>query len=186
MIVNKRADEMWKYISDNVDFEDKYVFDIGAGYCDLAIHAAEAGAYKVTALEDKRIDYTEALAKTDHYENIRLLNMDAELFLDKASKALQFDIAICTSVIPYLMRPWEMVKWMSEHARHSIIECQYINDGPPGQTLKIEGDARMEAHLRMNPAWDSKANCRKIGETLIEIRPGTRSIWLCTNDEIRK
>jgi SAM-dependent methyltransferase len=171
---------MWAYIEQHINFKNKSVLDIGAGYCDLAIYAAEAGARRVTALENNRIVYTQALAKTGNHKNIRLLNVDAELFIGAGLQDIQFDVAFCTSVLPYLRDPWKTLGWMAEHAHYSIIECQYISDGPPGQNLKIEGDAMMESRLRTYSAWDSEENCKKIGETSIEIRPGARSIWLCT------
>jgi hypothetical protein len=39
----------------------------------------------------------------------------------------------------------------------------------------------MESYLRYygGASWDSKKKVRKIGETVLDIRPAKRSIWLC-------
>ncbi len=180
--INRRAKAMWDQIIPHVDFMNRTVIDIGAGYCDLAMMAADAGAHIVLCLENNSQVYKKILERLEYGTyclNINAMEVDAEDFLyGIPDNEYLVDIAICTSVLPYLREPDRMLEWMSKHAAISIIEVQYKNDGP-GERLGIEADAMMEGRLRSQAAWDSKRKVYKIGETNIAIRPGTRSIWLC-------
>ena len=176
--MNLRAPLMWEYISKHVDFYEKSVVDLGAGYCDLAIYAVGAGANLVDAVEGDTGVISKVTDKVSPLQQIRLINSTIE---DYIKRPRDYGVAFCTSVLPYLDRPDDVLLWLSENINISIIECQYINDGP-GSNLGIKDDAMMESWLRSFKQWDSKYGCRKIGETAIAIRPGNRSIWLCTQE----
>ncbi len=174
--INLRAEAMWEHISAHVNFQNKYVIDIGAGHCDLAMMAVDAGAHTVVCVEKVEQVYESSLERLEfgtYSLNINLIHADAEKLLYGWLSPLETDIAICTSVLPYLKNPEMMLGWMSGHAKTSIIEMQYVGDGP-GDKLGIENDSMMEEWL--SAFWHS---IEKIGETKIGIRPGTRSIWAC-------
>ena len=173
---------MWKAINDHVDFQNKFVIDIGSGYCDIAMMAVDAGAHTVVCIEKAEHVYNKNLKRLEYgtYSlNINLINADAEKILYGTASTFDMDIAICTSVLAYLKNPTMMLAWMSKHAKLSIIETQYIGDGPGNNKMGIFDDEAMKFMLKTFTLWNGKNGIRKIGETKIGIRPGTRSIWLC-------
>jgi 16S rRNA A1518/A1519 N6-dimethyltransferase RsmA/KsgA/DIM1 with predicted DNA glycosylase/AP lyase activity len=140
--INRRANAMFEQIAQHVDFTNKVVMDIGSGYCDLAMKAVDAGAAKVLCLEKSPAVFDQALRKiedTKYGTFIEILNIDAEDLIHSLVDSYRVDIAFCTSVLPYLRSPEMMIKWMAEHADVSLIEVQYIGDGP-GDDFLIEDE----------------------------------------------
>ena len=166
---NIRFPEIWQILTRHIDFENKSLLDVGSGYGDLMKAAHKKGA-KVYGI-DKNIQLVEQLKefeKDDFY--ISFVDIDkvteGDFLLDDV------DILTCFSVLPYLNKPNQALRYFKKLAKIVVIECQYANDGPGFYWLKGDGD--MEAWLKQ--VWNTVG---KIGETKVEDRDKQRSIWLC-------
>lgn len=176
---NKRAEEIWQCIHDNVDFQDMTVLDLGSGYGDLMRYAImDADALLVVGIEH---DYVTA-AYADSMLHTHGISTDRyAVVVDDIDRLVRrndpdfsgFDITICNSVLPYLDKPNDVLEWMRKTSSTSIVECQYNGDGPGPEG--IENDEDMESVLRL-AGWK---HVEKIGWTDVMIRPAKRSIWKC-------
>lgn len=181
--VNIRAKEMFEIMNQYVFFENKMVLDLGAGYCDIAMMAIDAGATNVVGIEKDPNVFQIALNKienTTYARRIQLMDVDIELFLPAMSA--KFDIVMCTSVLPYLKEPKKVLAWMAENVDVSIIEVQYIGDGPPGDSFGIADDSEMVRYL--STFWKKKNQVVRAGETVLNIRPAKRTIWVCRKNPL--
>lgn len=172
-IVNKRSPLMWDIISKHIDFDNKTLLDVGCGECDLLAFASAAGAL-ATGIEIKS-SVNQRLYELG-LDEVQVIIGDVEDALPAfVEHDLYFDVIFCTSVLPYLYDP-DLALWaMSELADVTIIECQYLDDGPPGHSLGILNDDDMADWL--DNYW---MDVKKIGETVVDIRPAKRSIWMCS------
>jgi len=169
--MNRRADKMWEQIDQAVYFyPGAEVIDLGAGYGDLAIRAAGYGAH-VTVVEQVPHVLSEGLGSVDNKFHITVKIDDIERYIKHHNEEYWY-VAFCTSVLPYMSNPDAVLDWMSKHAKMSVIECQYAGDGPGFENILTDVD--MTEWLEKHWAWVTK-----IGETVLDIRPASRSIWLC-------
>lgn len=172
---NIRALEMWEQISEHVVFRNKSVIDLGCGYGDLLVYAWQGGgAFSITGVDHDKDNLSICLEKFECFlDNPRYSLIKEDLDFWSPPSGEEFDIAICTSVLPYLMNPHWLLKWMSSNVDISIIECQYEGDGPG----MISGDKHMHAWL--SRYWGS---VKEIGYTVVGYRNAKRTIWLCKNE----
>jgi len=180
VMVNERAWDMFSIMVTAYDFSGSRIIDIGCGYGDILAYAARNGASYLVG-----IDFDEAClrltgnklngAVSDGYSiNYRLEREDINDWIMWAwMDGEHFDVAICTSVIPYLRDKYSALLLMSMIADHSIIEMQYYGDGPGPEFIK--NDVDMEKWL-----LDVWSRVRKIGQTYTGRDPAYRSIWMCS------
>lgn len=173
LVINTRSPKMWQYISSHIDFTDKTVIDLGCGYGDLALFASAAGAASVLAVDSDPViakKLERRVRAAGFRSTVTVIAADIEEFLPVALK--RWDVAIMTSVLPYLKNMNKAMYHMSYIAEVSIIEAQYAGDGPGLEYIENDGD--MKKYLEH--FWD---RVEKVGETKLDIRPATRSIWVC-------
>jgi len=173
--INKRTPQIWQLITQMVDpysFGGLRVLDIGAGYGDLAICMANMAAQVVAVEKNKAVakSLRERISKRGFNERIKVLQQDVESFEFIWPEPI--DVIVCTSVLPYLTAPNRIMSTMSIAADVAFIECQYAGDGPGFP--HIEDDEDMINWLERY--WPTVI---KVGETAVDIRPASRSIWLC-------
>ena len=186
---NRRADEMWSFIEPllarvagqpagepSKRLAGLDVIDLGIGYGDFMLKALESGADYVfgTDISEENMEYAfHRLVRAGYRGYFRILESDLNRKSDQAMLFQRsFDVGICTSVLPYLDFPDDLLYMMSRYCAISIIECQYFGDGPGFEHIRY--DDEMQAWL--NKYWHT---AQKIGETRLDIRPATRSIWAC-------
>lgn len=184
--VNNRSPEMWSYIERYVNdvlpdgFKNKMVIDLGCGFCDLAIFAAQAGASVFAVEKDSGVfERTETRLHAGARSDRRLLRVtivqnDVDTFTARDYGPPVVDIAFCTSVLPYLQKPDQCLKWLATYIPISIIECQYAGDGPGFK--HIRNDVAMKAWL--NEFWPTDG-IKIIGNTFVPGRDKVRTIWGC-------
>lgn len=167
---NTRSQAQWDIISRHVDFRSKTVLDLGCGKGDILACAIEAGA-SVIGLDYDR-DNTEYIRQT--LPGAGVINKDIDLFTAVNPMRYYTDIVICFSVLPYLKRPERALKWMNDHSKIALIECQYAGDGPGFSFLTGNDDMR---------EWLVSAgqfeDVSPIGYTVVEGRNKKRYIWMC-------
>ena len=166
---NTRSPEQWNIISKHVDFKDKTVLDLGAGYGDLLFKFSEAR--KIYAVDKDTFPLHKRIAESDLRIKIYGGNID-----DMCKENPPFgnvDIIICFSVLPYLSHPFTVLEWIKEHSQIALIECQYFTDGPGSELIKNDNDMRA---LLSSVGWQS---IEAIGKTLVEGRNKYRTIWRC-------
>jgi len=174
---NQRAGKMFEQISKVVDFRDKTVVDLGCGFGDLILAAAKSGAKAVVGIDSDKGNLATCTSKVlrhapkDAKASFYALNLDVE---DNLVALGEFDIAFCTSVLPYLYHREELLTYMSRHCITSIIEMQYFGDGPGPVEIMNDDDMK---------EWLSKfwVSVTKIGETHTGRNPAYRSLWMCVN-----
>ncbi len=197
---NRRADEMWSFIEPMLArlagepigtqrepskrLQTLEVVDLGIGYGDFMLKALQSGADYVWGAEKDDLNIEHArnrLARAGYAGYFSVFEAD----LNKKSHQSMlfqrsFDVGICTSVLPYLDFPNDLLFMMSEYCTMSIIECQYFGDGPGSNvgTSHLKDDDDMERWLRRY--W---LTVSKIGETKLDIRPASRSVWACAIPE---
>ncbi|KKM74225.1 hypothetical protein LCGC14_1402440 [marine sediment metagenome] len=165
---NTRSPEQWDIISNHIDFQGKTLIDLGCGKGDLLFHAFDAGA-KVVGV-DHNID------NIKHIRTARpgIKTLFGELDLMEIWFWERVDIAICFSVLPYLKRPGDTLKWINTHSDIALIECQYADDGP-GFDFLIDNDDMKQWLLQIGEFKEVEV----IGHTLVEGRNTKRFIWRC-------
>lgn len=162
---NTRAAFQWAIIVQHVDFKDKFVVDLGCGYGDILRQTWKAGAKLAIGYDnDPKIIARHTVAK-----QLLFVECDIETLSNYNSEV---DIAICFSVLPYLKAPKLMLRWMAEHAKQSLIECQLAGDGPGCSFLKSNTDLEQ---------WLAKyfTTVELLGATTVIDRDCQRGIWLC-------
>lgn len=167
---------MWHIISSHVDFKNKSILDLGCGYGDLVMYAADANARFVVGIEHKpSIVYAlrERIRASGVAEDVSIMILHGNID-EWESRWQNFDIIICTSVLPYLKNPDRLLENMSRHGDVVVIECQYAGDGPGFAHIKNDDDMRIWLLMY----W---RHVEKIGSTDIIDRGASRSIWMCKN-----
>lgn len=197
--INRRAEEMWSYIlpcledfaslSVNLKKEPMLsgmsIVDLGSGYGDFVVRLLKEGAKKVIAVDNSMDNLRIVREKVhelgyDHESRLRLVyaNLNSKvdqagIFMPPAFSGFRSpDIAICTSVLPYIEVPDDLLYLMASTCMLSIIECQYSGDGPGFSWIKDDHD--MERWLLH---YYSYVNI--IGRTKLDIRNASRTIWAC-------
>lgn len=197
--INRRAEKMWSYIrpaiakyttmpgmkeSDPLFAGWRFV-DLGSGYGDFTVRLLGDGAASVLAVDNNH-DNLRVVRERVSDMGMRASSRCRLVYGDLNSKAFHvglFDppghtgfhkpeIAICTSVLPYLKFPGDLLYMMAETCGLSIIECQYANDGPGFSWIKDDTDMKRFL-LNYFPV------VRAIGATELDIRAATRTIWAC-------
>lgn len=168
-IHNRRFPSQWEIIKNNVDFTNKKVIDLGCGYGDILYKCYQKNADCIGIEYDKNVFNH----LTDRMLNLPILlkKFNLDDIHNKLSTTL-FDVGICFSVLPYIDNPDDVLEWMQLHCDVSLIECQYDKDGPGISSIKNDND--MECWLLK--FWES---VKKIGETKVNGRNISRSIWKC-------
>jgi len=158
--------------------------DLGSGYGDFVVRLLSAGAGHVNAV-DKSMENLEIVRKKveaikkEHKCRLTYAYLDSKQqtrgLLDPSPSIgfLKPDIAICTSVLPYLQFPDDLLSAMAYNQLLSIVECQYADDGPGFKWIRDDRDMErwLKHHFR---------HVDMIGRTSIGIRPGFRTIWSCS------
>ena len=175
---NKRAEEMWSYISSSVDFEDKQVLDLGCGSGDFLTRALHSGASYVLGVERDYVvsSWADARLQSDGWslDKYAIGVDDIDSIVMKDDKGYKgFDIIMCFSVLPYLDSPGNAMFWIKNNCDIALIECQYHGDGPGPEFIKNDSD--MKSRI-LGIGW---GKAEKIGWTDVKIRPAKRSIWKC-------
>lgn len=188
---NKRADDMWDFIEPllarlaghkrlrsepHKRLAGMNVIDLGIGYGDFMLKALASGADYVWGVDKDKYNIEFASSRIlragyNGYFNIFEADLNKKSHQSMIFQR-SFDIGICTSVLPYLDWPQDLLFMMSKYCTMSIVECQYFGDGPGPEYLQSDGD--MEKWLRRY--WRT---VQKIGETHLDIRPASRSVWAC-------
>lgn len=170
--VNTRASQIWGFIASAIDVRGKTIIDLGCGAGDLAIFALKAGAHFVMAidndmevLEGARINFDNHGIDTAKYQR-GCININ-----DWDGSEWNGDIAICTSVLPYLKRPLQFLRFLCKY-EYSIIECQYAGDGNGFSYILNDEDIR-------NEFARAGLQATRIGSTSVKEDKFTRTIWLC-------
>lgn len=172
---NQRSEEMWKFISKNVDFNDKRVLDLGCGYGDFSFYAWMEGAISVLSVDnngDILIYAIETRAKYFQGSLILFTHFDVEKIWGTFNKPV-VDIAMCFSVLPYLKDHEAFLRNVREHCEVLLLEVQYYGDGPGPAWLRTDEDMK---DLLARVGWNEY---RIIGGTTVEERNTYRPIWLC-------
>lgn len=177
-VQNDRAPQMWDLISGAVDFQDKFVADIGCGRGDLTLRLALSGARAVYAI-DQDADSLRALS-----ERIVAMRgvLPAPIFVTLADAErwaiegapIHFDVLLCCSMLPYAADREAMLKALKDWSDVAIIECQYADDGIG--YVDVPDDKAMRALLK-RAGWKG---VKAIGSTYVPTRAANRTIWRCT------
>ncbi len=178
---NERAEEMWKIIKPQVAFwNEVVVLDLGCGYGDMSLYAANAGARHVIAVDKSKEMLATTLIKCDFYVdngtiilvNYDLNNLDNTPNIPVNNVPLP-TVTFCFSVIPYLDNPPSFLRKLAKLDGLHFIEMQYAGDGPGPDDVCDDDDMQdlLEVSGFIFP--------RKIGSTYIPDRDKERSIWMC-------
>lgn len=172
---NTRAEAMWRIISQRVDFRQKNVIDLGCGHGEMLWRSYVAGAKLTIGTEhpdgfwDRELPFIDGAI---HFSPIELNNIVS----GETTLRINFDIAICFSVLPYLDKPLEFIQWMAETFPICLIEAQYE---PEPYNIGVSNDDEMFRLLRDN----GFEIAIPLGKTYIEIRDTWRSIFYCTREK---
>ena len=175
---NGRASDIFAAIlSSGINFNGASILDLGCGYGDLLLMATHHGATRVVGVDTNKenlgICHQKMLKYAPAGTEWELLPFDMDNRSDLANLGY-YDIAFCTSVLPYLDNMSMALSFMATRARSSFVEMQYHGDGPGLSSVQSDDD--MEKLLRKH--W---TKVRKIGETFTGRQPHShRSIWQCT------
>jgi len=167
---NKRAEAMWRIISQNVDFRERNVADLGCGTGDFLWRAYVAGAERVVGVDNKAEILLPIMKQYEGRKEISTMGED----ISTLANMYGYDIALCFSVLPYLKDYRETLQWMKEQFPVCIIEAQYVPE-PYGLT-GIPNDAEMK-NLLVKSGF---MNCEVLGKTYVDIHDSYRTIWKCT------
>ena len=179
--VNRRAEEMWWQIAATVDFNGKIVVDVGCGPGDFIRLALKSGAEHVLGIDKDYMIASEAsLSLINNGWRPGQFNIaidDIDYLVDNYDSFALADICMCFSCLPYVRHIGDTLKWIHAGTTEvALIECQYDGDGPEAPNY-IKNDDDM--HHALSVYWPI---VEKIGETKLDIRPATRSIWACYNE----
>jgi 16S rRNA A1518/A1519 N6-dimethyltransferase RsmA/KsgA/DIM1 with predicted DNA glycosylase/AP lyase activity len=173
---------MWSSITKEVDFKDRHVLDVGCGPGDFMRLALQAGASFVSGIDKDMMmahDASSALM-TDGYGpgvNYIIYADDLDYFIQNNLGSFYAEVSMCFSCLPYLYDVDAALEWMKQRTSSvSLVECQYNGDGPYApKNIKSDYDMR----LVLERHWTT---VKKIGETRLDIRPATRTIWACYHE----
>ena len=167
---NIRSPEQWDIISSHVDFQGKTVLDLGCGKGDILLRAFDAEAIVCG------IDYDNENFKyiQNACAEIQIVCADIADIDSLREWSSKVDIVICFSVLPYLERPGDTLKWINAHSDIALIECQYAGDGP-GFDFLTDNDDMKQWLLQIGKFKEAEP----IGHTFVEGRNTKRIIWRC-------
>lgn len=165
---NVRSPEQWDIISKHIDFQGKTVIDLGCGKGDILFRTFDVGA--------KVIGVDQDIENTEYIQGIRpeIKTLSSDLDFMERWFWERVNIAICFSVLPYLKRPANALKWINQHSDIALIECQYSGDGP-GLDFLTDNDDMRNWLLQVGQFKEVDV----IGHTLVEGRNTKRFIWRC-------
>lgn len=181
---NIRSDLMFEIIKDNLPFRDgfknKSVIDLGCGYGDLLALSLRAGAASVVGVDASPESIRAAskklanLASKLNNVDYRIRQADINVEANNLYKLFgKYDIAYCTSVLPYIENREEVLEYLSRHAFVTFLEIQYHGDGPGLSKTPDEQSAK---------EWFEEywVKVKRIGSTYTGRVPRSeRDIWRC-------
>ncbi len=181
MEFNKRSPDIFGQILtfSGVSFVGTSVLDLGCGYGDLLLASVRVGATRVIGLDGDGRVLNIASEKLARYasDNVEWAFNKMDIDDRKELSTLQYyDIAFCTSVLPYLKNRDMLLSFLNCRSTISFVEMQYYGDGPGPKDIKTDGDMR---RLLLKHFGDVK----KIGQTYTGRTPPHRSIWKCSTTE---
>jgi hypothetical protein len=174
-VYNSRSPEQWLIVKRHLSVKGKTVIDLGCGHADLLLCCWADGAECIGVDKQAQISVLPA-------ERFTFLELDLDRDLTRLPAC---DIALCFSVLPYLAYPLDALTWMQNNSQVALIECQYRGDGPGDKPWLptaasamgiVSGDKQMRALLR-KAGW---ARVEAIGQTQVEGRGVSRTIWMCS------
>jgi SAM-dependent methyltransferase len=177
IIYNHRATRMFEIIEKSAKFFGADVLDVGCGYGDLLMAAGQTGARSITGVDfDRRslsMCYTKVLKYAPEELEWVFHYMDISDRNDLGMLGA-YDIAFCTSVLPYLDSSDRamLLSFLATRAHVTFVEMQYFGDGPG--PIGIVDDTDMLGMLVKH--W---VHVEKIGRTYTGRVPAHRSIWKC-------
>ena len=170
---NNRANEMWSIIRLGLEHAQSVV-DFGCGYGDLAYQILRDDPHARVICADKQQNMVEiALSKCKMFEKRVtgfVCDLDDPTTIPWASQLA--DVAICTSVLPYVRWGTVLVQ-LAQYFNTVFIECQYRGDGPGLKNIESDTDFSM---LLQKAGFEDHF---KMGSTDIIDRGKSRSIWKC-------
>jgi len=181
-IHNTRSPQQWQIISREIgDWEGRGVIDLGCGYADILARCLAAGAEPVWGVESNRKIAREAISRlfiTEYaMDKVGSAYIVTTGILEKdwGPQPKGWSIGICFSVLPYLIGRdrLRVLKWMAKHCDTSLIEVQYVGDGP-GNRWEIKDDTDMMHYLHKFFGYADI-----IGYTDVKDRGVRRTIWRC-------
>jgi len=152
------------------------VIDLGCGKGDILLRLFDAGA-KVLGIDNDGDNILHIQrAKSEFVQDMFNINGLMWCDIDQLimEQSIKLDVAICFSVLPYLKRPIDALKWINQHSDVALIECQYAGDGPGFDFLSGNDDMRNWL-LQIGEFKEVEP----IGHTLVEGRNTKRFIWRC-------
>jgi SAM-dependent methyltransferase len=168
---------MLEHIAANENFRGASVLDLGCGYGDLLLGSAFAGAVDITGVDQNLYCLDIARRKIAKLMptgvRFRFLFMDIDIRSVLGNSLSWYDIAFCTSVLPYLENREMVLSFLSARSSTTFVEMQYYGDGPGPADIKNDNDMRD----MLCKHW---SEVEKIGETRTGRTPPTRSIWKCS------
>jgi hypothetical protein len=172
--INTRAMNMWRAISQNVNFRKKNVADLGCGHGEMLWRSLLAGADFVCGFDIQ--PKPNALMLAEIYSQIRVVQTDLNVSIGHGTpywlKERKWDIAMCFSVLPYLDNPIGALEWIAKNFPVALIEVQYV---PEPNNIGVFSDNGMFSTLR-DTGFEVIS---KIGSTHVGIRDMDRTIWKC-------
>ena len=174
---NKRAAEMWRFISSNFSFYKLTVVDYGCGYGDMLLYIANDGARLTVGYEKDQGVMRTLSNRLNEEQGIGMIHL-YDLDFEKEEKIYKADVALCLSVLPYLEDPYKHLQIMAKNYNTSFIECQYAGDGPGFEN--IHNDENMAQWLKSAGFVEP----RMIGKTLAKEK-WWRTIWMCQKKSVR-
>lgn len=169
--VNRRDTERWALIEPEVTLKSKKVLDVGCGYGDVMMRACMAGAKTIVGVDKDAMVIGEARERLAGCPGVLFYEDDLVKWLSKTRR--RFDYAFCLSVLPYVDMA-RMLDLLVKKSKVTVIECQYLGDGPG----TVSDDREMRAILS-DAGWTS---VKRLGAVPLAIRPAERTVWLCLSD----
>lgn len=169
---NKRSAALWALIEPEFDWRGKRVVDLGCGHGDMLWRIKQAGAKRVTGVENGRVAIAAAWKTIKHMQvDVRLASVNLDRWLLSKRKG-RYDAVLCLSVLPYLWVNYhEALKGIRECAPVLFFEVQCIGDGP-GKEVNNDDDIRALLMQYYN-------NVDILGHTMAK-GEYPRAVWHCS------
>jgi 2-polyprenyl-3-methyl-5-hydroxy-6-metoxy-1,4-benzoquinol methylase len=174
---NYRAIAQWKLITECVDPERKSVVDLGCGWGDICLNFARNKAWQVTGYDTDPKAISVAKARIFHRQRDlpHLISFQVRDVQYLPDDYYPVDIILFLSVMPYLIHPRRVLKWIVKHSAMSFIETPYYGREADGLAL-TKDDSEME-FLLGGLGFETYL---KVGSTTYPKGKNERTMWFCT------